>query len=139
MNYGKSEVTVAGCEAAPYEVFIGNTNTGSTDQIIKEVLVKCADSLPADVKLNEPLDILEITCLTKPSPDGTPLRTKCWKIKVANKFREHMMKDEAFPCGWSHRRFFPKSTRTTGPGVPPLEPVLKKPNMGQDGSGSAAH
>ena len=36
VNYGKSNVTVAGGEAAPYEVFIGNTNPASTDDIIKQ-------------------------------------------------------------------------------------------------------
>ena len=118
---------------------MGNTNPGSTDEIIKEVLMKCADSLPAELKLKEPLEILEVTCLTKQSAGRTPLRIKCWKVKVANKCREHMMKDEAFPCGWSHLRFFPKSTRTTGSGVPPLEPLLKKPNMGQDVSVSETH
>ena len=31
INYGKSTITVAGGEAAPYEVFIGNTNPASTE------------------------------------------------------------------------------------------------------------
>ena len=128
VNYGKSEITVAGGEAAPYEVFIGNTNPASTEEIIKEVLIKCSESVPAEVKLAEPLQILEVTCMTKPSSDGTPLRTKCWKVVVPNKFREHMLRDESFPCGWSHRRFFPK--KSTRPGVPPLDPLQKRPNLG---------
>ena len=40
VNYGKSNVNIAGGEAAPYEVFIGNTNPGSTEEIIKEILEK---------------------------------------------------------------------------------------------------
>ena len=30
-----------------------------------------------------------------------------------------MLKDESYPYGWSHRRFFPKKTERTVPGVDP--------------------
>jgi hypothetical protein len=93
------------------------------------VLVQCAEQVSEELKLSEPLQILEVTCLTKPSSDGTPLGTKCWKVMVPNKFREHMMRSEAFPLGWSHRRFFPKNTRSTGPTVPALDPMQKRPNL----------
>ena len=130
VNYGTSGVMVAGGEAAPYEVFIGNTNPGSTETIIKDVLLQCSESVPEEMKLQEPLQVLEVVCLTRPSTDGTPLRTKCWKVVVPNKFREHMMRHEAFPMGWSHRRFFPKSNKPRAPSVPPLDPVQKRANLG---------
>ena len=123
-----------GGEAAPYEVFIGNTNPGSTEEIIKNVLIQCSEKVPENLKLPEPLQVLEVTCFTKPSTDGTPLRTKCWKIKVPNKFREHMMRHQAFPMGWSHRRFFPKSNKSKGSDVPPLDPLQKRPNLGTGSS-----
>ena len=117
MNYGKAKVEVAGSEAAPYEVFIGNTHPNSTEEKISEVLVKCSEQFSGDEKFESPLQILKVTCLSKPNPSGEPLRTKCWKVQVPNKFREHMLKDEAYPYGWSHRRFSPKRTEHTVPGV----------------------
>ena len=58
--------------------------------------------------------------MTKPRDDGYPLRTKGWKVTVPNRLREYMMKDEAYPCGWSHRRFFPKRNQ---PKVPDIDPT----------------
>ena len=48
VNYGKCSVEIAGGEAAPYEVFVGNTNPASTPEIIGDVLKKCAELLPPD-------------------------------------------------------------------------------------------
>ena len=76
--------------------------------------------LSDDIKLSEPLDVLNVTCLTRPNENGEPLRTKCWKVTVADKFREHMLRDEAYPQGWSHRRYFPKKSEKS---VPPLDPT----------------
>ena len=103
------------------------------EESLKEVLLKCSEKVPEDMKLTENLHILQVTSMSKPNADGTPLRTKCWKVQVPNKFREYIMRDEAFPFGWSHRRFFPK--RASGPGVPPLNPLHKRPNLG-DGQGA---
>ena len=58
MNYGKSSVQVAGGEAAPYEVFVGNTHPDSTIELIKEVIEKCAAMLPEAENLTEPLTVL---------------------------------------------------------------------------------
>ena len=46
-------------------------------------------------------------------------RTLCWKVTVPHREREHMIKDESYPEGWAHRRFFPPRNS-----VP-----LLKPNM----------
>ena len=43
---------MAGAEAAPIEIFIGNTNPHATPDIIKEVLVKYAENLPDKPALN---------------------------------------------------------------------------------------
>ena len=103
-----------------------NTITDSTKEKIAEVLIKCAEQLPEDEKLPEPLQILNVTCLTRPNPNGEALRTKCWKVQVANKLREYMLKDEAYPYGWSHRRYFPKRTQHN---VPLLDPVSKRQHL----------
>ena len=102
---------MSGAEAAPYDIFIGNTHPDSTKEKIAEVLTKCSEGT------TEPLEITSVTCLTKPNPDGEPLRTKCWKVQVPNKFIEHLLKDEAYPYGWSHRRS--KRTQHTVPAVDP--------------------
>ena len=129
MNYGKANVGLAGSEAALYEVFVGNTHPDSTKEKIAEVLIKCAEQFTGDEKLQKPLDILSVTCLTRPNPDGEPLRTKCWKVQVANKFREHLLKDEAYPYGWSHRRYFPKRIQHQ---VPAVDPEPKRQHLQAD-------
>ena len=125
VNYGKCSIDVAGGEAAPYEVFVGNTNPGSTPEIIEEVLKKCADMLPGEQKLAEPLQVLQVKCMTRPNENGDPLRTKCWMVQVPNKFREHMLRGEAYPNGWSHRRYFPKRPQKNS--VPALDPTAQAP------------
>ena len=52
-------------------------------------------------------------------------------------FKDHMMRVESYPMGWSTRRYFPP--RAPRPSVPPLNPLQKRQNMGQadqqDGQG----
>ena len=134
VNYGNSSVMIEGGEAAPIDIFIGNTNPGSTPEIISDVLVKCAE-MSEDI--TEALVVSEVKCLTK---DENP-RTKCWKVTVPNKFREYMDKDSAFPRGWSHRKFF--QARNNKNKVVPLNPlegveqVNKKAKLGEGHSSSA--
>ena len=97
------------------------------------------------MKLEEPLEILEVECLTKPRDDGRKNWTKNWRVRVSNKFRAHMLRAEAYPVGWSSRRYFP--ARAARPPVAPLNPVQqqqqppepKRPNLdiGQSQSGPA--
>ena len=54
VQYGTAKVTVAGAEARPYDVVIGNTNPGSTDEIIKGVLLEVAQEMSGEYKLGEP-------------------------------------------------------------------------------------
>ena len=108
---------------------------------MKEVLAQVAQSMPEEMKLQEPLLILEVECLTKPRTDGRKLWTKNWRVQVSNRFREHMLRPEAYPMGWSSRRYFP--ARAARPGVPPLNPVQqqpdpKRPNLGQSQDGTSS-
>ena len=66
VQYGTAKVNVAGGEARPYDVVIGNTNPGSTEEIVREVIQEVAKSMTGEDKLDEPLQILEVECLTKP-------------------------------------------------------------------------
>lgn len=93
--------------------------------------MKCSEEAPEEHKPKETLEILEVKCMTKPDPKGYPLRSKCWKISVPNKFREYITKDEGFPWGWGHRKFFNGKGRKSV--VPPLHPTLaKKPHLETD-------
>jgi hypothetical protein len=119
VQYGTGQVTAGGAsgEAAPYEVWIGNTHPASTPDIIKEVLVECGRRMEGD-GLQEELSILEVECLTKPRDDGKAPHTKQWRVKVPNRFREHMKQPGAYQVGWSSRRFFP--ARSSRPKVAEL-------------------
>ena len=105
----------AGGEATPYEVWIGNTHPDSTPDIIKEVLTELGKKTEGDPVLTEDLQVLECECLTKARTDGSKPYTKQWRVKVSSRFRQHMMRPEAFQVGWSTRRYFP-----TRPKVPEL-------------------
>ena len=142
VQYGTSQVKVTGGEAAPYDVFVGNTHPQSTVEIVKEVLIKVAESMPEEMKLNEPLEIIEVECLTKPRTDGRPIWNKNWRVRVANRFRVHMLRPESYPAGWSSRRYFPARAARTP--VAPLypdqqEPAAKRPHQAGDPSPTMEH
>ena len=125
VQYGTAKVNVAGGEAAPYDIVVGNTNPASTDEIIKDVLQKVAQGMPEDLKLEKSLEILEVECLTKPRLDGRRIWTRTWRVQVPNMFKEHMMRPEAYPAGWTSRRYFPP--RAQRPPVPDLDPTVTQP------------
>ena len=106
-----------------------------------EVLAQVSLKIPEEMKLEEPLQILEVECLTKPRTDGRKLWTKNWRVQVSNRFCEHMLRPEAYPMGWSSMRYFP--ARAARPAVPPLnpvqhQPVPKRPNLGQGQDGTSS-
>ena len=72
-------------------------------------------------KLEEPLQILEVECLTKPREDGSRVWTKTWRVQVPDKFREHMLRPEAYPTGWNTRKYFPPRQQILA--VPGLYPT----------------
>jgi hypothetical protein len=73
VQYGTRKLRVTGGDAAPYDVFVGNTHPDSTEENIKDVLKKVSESLTDDLKLAEPLEILLVECLTKARDDGRKL------------------------------------------------------------------
>ena len=133
VQYGTSKLRISGGDAAPYDVFVGNTHPDSTEENIREVLKKVSETLTDELKLPEPLEILQVECLTKPRDDGRKLWAKNWRVQVPNRFREHMLRPEAYPIGWSSRRYFP--ARAPRQPVPPLDPTVqgpveKRPHLG---------
>ena len=129
VQYGTAKVDMAGGEAAPYDIVVRNTNPASTDEIIKEVLKKVALGMAEDLKPEGVLEILEIECLTKPRMDESGrikrMWTKTWRVQVPNKFRQHMLRPEAYPAGWTTRKYFP--ARDKRPAVPGLDPTEEQP------------
>ena len=91
-----------GAEAAPIDIFVGNTNPMATPEKIAAVMKQCAEQLQDKTEL----EVLEVKCLTNLELMPNP-RTKCWKLTVPYKFKELMAQDELYPAGWSHRPFFP--------------------------------
>ena len=59
---------------------IGNTHPGSTEEIMRDVLIRVAEGMPEELKLDSPLEILEVECLTKPRTDGSRIWTRTWRI-----------------------------------------------------------
>ena len=110
--YGKSKVIIGGemaeaAEAAPYEVYIGNTHPKCDEESVKTILKECSKDM-----LEEELDILHVKCLTRPRTDGVPPHSKQFMVRVSSRFRDHMMKSDAYPAGWSTRRFYPARSQS---------------------------
>ena len=131
-NYGKSTLSMAGAEAAPVDIFVGNTNPQATPEIVKDVLIKYAQNLPDKPVLN----VLEVKCLNNMEIEPNP-RSRCWKVSVAYAQKEIMEKDELYPAGWSHRKFFPPRNNKNGAGNnakrPHVDPVVPYLSGGSNG------
>ena len=102
VTYGTKNIASAGAEAAPVEVYVGNTNPRATKEIVEAVLKDCAKDMPDNVDL----EVLDVRCLTNPERDPNP-RTRSWVVRVPFKFKSLMENDEFYPTGWSHRKYFP--------------------------------
>ena len=119
---------------------VGNTHPDTTGDIVKKVLVQVSENMSEEMKLEEPLEILEVECLTKTRNDGSKIWTRNWRVRVSNRFRAHMLRPEAYPVGWSSRRYFPaRAARTPVAPLDPMQqqpPAPKRPNFGQSQDGS---
>ena len=63
------------------------------------MLVRCAKGIESNTEFK----IVKVEQLAKHITDA---RTKCWKVVVPFKFKEMMEKNEMYPPGWCHRKFF---------------------------------
>ena len=126
VTYGKAKVDISRSDeaVAPFEVFIANTHPKSTEELIKEILIDCSNT---DESRTTPLQVIDVKCMTNKERILNP-RTLCWKVTVPHREREYILKDEAYPVGWAHRRFFPPRNQN----VPLLKPGIgqnKQPRM----------
>ena len=97
----------------------------STEEIVTTVLKKVAEQVSSDGILEKPLEISEVECLTKPREDGRRIWSKTWRVQVPNVFKEYMEKAEAYPAGWTSRKYFPP--RPARPPTPELDPTAGQP------------
>ena len=100
VNHGSSRVEVeeAGV-AAPIEIYVGNTTPAATEEVVKAVLIKCAKALEPQTDFC----VVEVVQLAQHIDNP---RTKCWKVVIPHKFKDIIEKDELYPSGWCHRKFF---------------------------------
>ena len=81
------------------QYFLGNTPGKASDDVIRKVLVRCAEPLMDDTR--GPLVIESVNCLTK----DTEPRTRCWRIVVPPRFKDIMENSLLYPEGWRFREF----------------------------------
>ena len=81
------------------QYFIGNTPGKASDDVIRKVLVRCAEPLMDDTR--GPLVIESVNCLTK----DTEPRTRCWMIVVPPRFKDIMENSLLYPEGRRFREF----------------------------------
>ena len=100
MNHGSSQVDVEEeGVAAPVEFYIGNTTPAATEEIVKNVLIKCAKGIDSNTEFK----VVEVVQLAKQIENP---RNKCWKVVIPYKFKALMERDDMYPAGWCHRKFF---------------------------------
>ena len=135
---GNNRMTVAAGAVRPVDFWIGGTDPRSTPELIKDILIKVARSMPAGMELGCDLEIENVTLLTKPGDGNTRFYSKSWQVSVPEKFREHMMRGESIPAGWHTRRFFPpRQKRTERPGTAP-NPMQTQVDIVQQAQAAAA-
>ena len=130
---GSSKATLVGkCVAAPFEIVIGNTHPDSSENGIKEVLIEVSKQMPQGMELLIDLELEVVECLTKPR-DNQPFKpwSKSWRVKVENRFKEHFLRPESIPEGWTIRKYFPP--RQPRAPVATLNPI-KRINTGSGGA-----
>ena len=114
---GTSKVVIKEAAAiAPVEFHIGNTHVDSDGDTVKRVLKLVASALPAEMALDGELEVEVVECLTK-EKEGYKPWCKNWRVRVPQKHKQHMMRPEALPEGWTSRRFYP--ARAPRPPPPP--------------------
>ena len=63
---------------------------------------QCAKGLDPDTNFTN-FTVLQVVQLAKHIENP---RTKCWKVVVPYKYKDLMEKDNMYPAGWCHRKFF---------------------------------
>ena len=131
-NRTAAAVSAAAAAVRPVHFYIGGTDPKSTPELIKDILIKVARSMPAGMELGCDLEIEKVTLLTKPGEGNTRFYSKSWQVTVQEKFREHMMRAESIPAGWHTRRFYPPRQKRA-----PLNPLQAQVDIVQQAQAQA--
>ena len=131
-NRTAAAVSAAAAAVRPVDFYIGGTDPRSTPELIKDILIKVARSMPAGMELGCELEIEKVTLLTKPGEGNTRFYSKSWQVTVPEKFREHMMRAESIPAGWHTRRFYPPRQKRA-----PLNPLQAQVDIVQQAQAQA--
>ena len=147
VKYGTGKIVLAGAEAAPICIHIGNVNPEATEDMVKKAIVDCANSLqekPEELKEEQ----VKVEMVRRREEDPNP-RTRAWKLTVPNLWREVVVeRSDFYPRGWSHRQWFnrsnykkkdeqagPRGTRGQPGGPLRLEEQSGRPRAGEEQSG----
>ena len=130
VQQGSGKVTISQSENAilPFDVYIGNTHPKSKPEIIERYLKECYENASSDIKPEEPFEVKNIECCTKPREDGKEPYCLNWRVSIDQRFRDYIMNPNAIPVGWTSRRYFPPRAKRPPPAE--LHPA-KMPNNRQ--------
>ena len=129
---GNNRMTVAAGAVRPVDFWIGGTDPRSTPELIKDILIKVARTMPAGMELGCELEIQNVALLTKPGEGNKKFYSKSWQVTVEEKFREHMSRAESIPAGWRTRRFYPPRQKRA-----PLNPLEAQAGIVQQAQATA--
>ena len=109
MKYGTGSVVIAGAEAAPVCVHIGNVNPEATENMVRRAIVERANNLqekPEELKEEQ----VQVEMVRRREEDPNP-RTRAWKLTVPHLWREVVVnRSDFYPRCWSHRQWFNRSS-----------------------------
>ena len=96
VNTGNANMVGLEDLAGPAEFWVGNTRADTSNEKGEDVLKQAADNIKIiDFKVEE------VVCLTK---EDRP-RTRASRVTVPARLRDHMLKPEMYPAGWTFRAF----------------------------------
>ena len=131
---GTSKVETRGVVVAPFDLYIGNTHHTTTADVIKDTLKEVAAQAPDDIKPDN-FDVIEAEPLTK-EIDGVAMFRRSWRVRVAWKYREYIVKPDALPYGWTSRRYFPPRPKRSESDAVPAAKRPFQPSMSSGGASS---
>ena len=95
----------------PFDIVIGNTHLDTEKETVEQVLIDISKNMPDDMKLEEDLVISEIEKLV-PEREGYIPWTASWRVRVSSKFKDHILRPESIPLGWTNRKIYPKRQKS---------------------------
>ena len=108
VKYGTGSVVVAGAEAAPVCVHIGNVNPAATEDMVRRAIIESANNIQEKPEVLKEEQV-KVEMVRRREEDPNP-RTRAWKMTVPHLWREMVVnRSDFYPRGWSHRQWFNRS------------------------------